>query len=225
MVFDLDDTLYDNAPVMEHAETALEAWLARHHAPLARAYDRVALRRLRREIAVAEPAIAHDMSALRRRALARAARETGCPEGLAEEGFRVFLEARQRITLFRETLPVLERLARERVVGTFTNGNADARRLPFAHLLGFALSAETAGAAKPDPRAYQAALAAARAEAREVLWVGDDPERDVRGARAAGLHAVWFNPKGRPWEGDGEPPHQVASLGELPALLARRGAP
>lgn len=214
VVFDLDDTLYDNGPVLEHAEGVLEDWLARHHPALAATFDRGALRRLRREIAAARPELAHDMSALRRRALAHAARETGCPEDLAEAGFRVFLEARQRITLFADTGPVLERLAGEFVIGTFTNGNADARRLPIGHLLAFALSAEGVGAAKPDPRSYQAALAAAGAPPHQVLWVGDDPERDVRGPLAAGIQAVWFNPLGRPWEGADEP-RQVRHLAEL----------
>jgi putative hydrolase of the HAD superfamily len=43
------------------------------------------------------------------------------------------------------------------------------------------------GADKPDPEIYRRALAFVRLEPTEVLHVGDDPERDWKGATAAGL--------------------------------------
>ena len=43
------------------------------------------------------------------------------------------------------------------------------------------------GADKPDPEIYRRALKLIRLKPNEVLHVGDDPERDWRGATAAGL--------------------------------------
>jgi putative hydrolase of the HAD superfamily len=43
------------------------------------------------------------------------------------------------------------------------------------------------GADKPDPEIYRRALAISGLSPKEVLHVGDDPERDWAGARAAGL--------------------------------------
>ena len=46
------------------------------------------------------------------------------------------------------------------------------------------------GARKPDPRIFEAALAALGLPAERVAFVGDDPDKDLAGARAAGLLAI-----------------------------------
>jgi putative hydrolase of the HAD superfamily len=53
----------------------------------------------------------------------------------------------------------------------------------FAHVF---ISSEL-GADKPDPEIFRRALKVMHLEADEVLHVGDDPERDWKAARAAGL--------------------------------------
>jgi putative hydrolase of the HAD superfamily len=50
--------------------------------------------------------------------------------------------------------------------------------------------ASDAGAAKPDPRAFAAALRRLGVAPGEALFVGDDAARDLEGARRAGLSAV-----------------------------------
>jgi HAD superfamily hydrolase (TIGR01549 family) len=55
---------------------------------------------------------------------------------------------------------------------------------------------EDVGAEKPDPRPYERALdelGVAPDERGRVVMVGNRLERDVRGARALGLIAVWLN--------------------------------
>ena len=47
-----------------------------------------------------------------------------------------------------------------------------------------------AGAAKPDGAIFAHALAVLGVEASEALHVGDNPEADYDGARAAGLDAL-----------------------------------
>lgn len=46
------------------------------------------------------------------------------------------------------------------------------------------------GAAKPAPEAFDALAVSLDVEPAEVAYVGDDPERDVAGAAAAGMFAV-----------------------------------
>jgi putative hydrolase of the HAD superfamily len=58
-----------------------------------------------------------------------------------------------------------------------------------AHLRAVVLPAH-AGFAKPDPRIFRHALAALGLAARDALYVGDDAEHDLAGARAAGLRAL-----------------------------------
>jgi putative hydrolase of the HAD superfamily len=53
-----------------------------------------------------------------------------------------------------------------------------------------------------------------------VLHVGDDPEADVEGARAAGLRPVWLNRSGTPWPAPSAAPDlHIRSLLELDAVL------
>ena len=53
------------------------------------------------------------------------------------------------------------------------------------------------GVAKPHPAIFQRTLAALGVEPQEAAHIGDDPRTDVKGARAVGMHALWFNPHGR----------------------------
>ena len=64
------------------------------------------------------------------------------------------------------------------------------------HLVAVVTAAEV-GAAKPDPKPFQVALARLGVEAGDAIHVGDDPETDVTGARAAGLSAVLLDRSGR----------------------------
>jgi putative hydrolase of the HAD superfamily len=87
-----------------------------------------------------------------------------------------------------------------------------------------------AGAAKPDPRAFEAGLAAAGCSAEEAVHVGDSEENDVAGATAAGIRPVLLRRSGegagaggdRAEPGDagaGSPVPVIASLAELAAVL------
>lgn len=50
---------------------------------------------------------------------------------------------------------------------------------------------------KPDPGSYAAACAALGVRPQETVMLGDNWRNDVVGAVAAGLRAVWYNPAGR----------------------------
>lgn len=51
------------------------------------------------------------------------------------------------------------------------------------------------GAKKSTPEFFRFVLEDLHAEAAQVVMVGDDPREDADAARAAGLRAVWFNPR------------------------------
>ncbi|MCX4338954.1 MAG: HAD family hydrolase [Lachnospiraceae bacterium] len=84
------------------------------------------------------------------------------------------------------------------------------------------VTSEEAGAEKPSPKIFQMCLDKLRLYPKEVCFVGDSFEKDVKGAAAAGMRAIWFNPEKQ------EPPagsedvvfETVASHEELYALLA-----
>ena len=71
--------------------------------------------------------------------------------------------------------------------------------------------------AKPDPVVFRRALDELGVE--HAVMVGDSIEKDIRGALAAGLGAVWVNRSQRARPDDLTVP-EVTSLDQLPAVLA-----
>jgi putative hydrolase of the HAD superfamily len=68
------------------------------------------------------------------------------------------------------------------------------------------------GVEKPDPAIYRSALQSAGVRPDEALMVGDSPEPDIEGARAAGLWALLLDTTG--WYRGPEP--RVARLADIP---------
>ncbi|MGY2260479.1 HAD family hydrolase [Pseudomonas sp. SDO55104_S430] len=223
ITFDLDDTLWDTAPVIVSAEAVLREWLT-EHAPKLGAVPVEHLWAIRERIINSEPGLKYRISALRRRVLLQALEEAGYARAealdLAERSFEVFLHARHQLEIFPEVQPTLEVLANHYALGVVTNGNADVRRLGLADYFKFALCAEDIGIAKPDARLFHEALQRGGVTARAAVHIGDHPGDDIAGAQQAGLRAIWYNPAGKIWEAERLPDAEIRSLTELPALLA-----
>ena len=78
------------------------------------------------------------------------------------------------------------------------------------------VSSAAVGAAKPDPALFAAALDVAACRPEAALFVGDSLERDVAGARAAGMAAVLV---AREEASDPSDVPVVHSLEEVPSLI------
>jgi 2-haloalkanoic acid dehalogenase type II len=220
LTFDLDDTLWDNRPVLMAAERILYEWLLRHYPRIGEHYTLEALRELRIDLAGRRPELRHHMTALRKLSLAIAAAAAGYGDELVERAFTIFLEARHRVTPYDDVIPALQRLRDAGYcLGSLTNGNADVGRLGIGHLFHFSLSAETVGYPKPHPRIFELACRTAGVEPAELAHVGDEPATDLAGARAAGLTVIWMNRLKQPADPDVTPHAEVSDMAELLALL------
>lgn len=82
------------------------------------------------------------------------------------------------------------------------------------------MTAERAGAYKPDPRPYRAALDALGVDARRVLFVAGSAH-DVGGASRLGMDVYWANRGGAPAPEDAKPLAEAPDLSGLFALLSR----
>lgn len=80
------------------------------------------------------------------------------------------------------------------------------------------MTAEAAGAYKPDPRPYRAALGALGLEGKRVLFVAGSAH-DVGGARRAGMDVYWANRLGATPPADATPLVHASDFGRLAALL------
>ena len=74
---------------------------------------------------------------------------------------------------------------------------------------------------KPSPRLFQKALDAFGVAAARVLYVGDNPMRDIGGAKAMGMGTVWVENETRPLNPENPAPdHIVSDLTQLPESIA-----
>jgi putative hydrolase of the HAD superfamily len=213
---DLDDTLWPVAPVIAAAEESLYSWLQERHPRAAHGHSVESMRALRARSAEQFPDKNHDLTFLRRHALARQFAAAGLAESLADEALEVFLAARNRVDLYADVRPALTRLRARYRLFALSNGNADLERCGLGALFDGHINARSAGAAKPDARIFAQLLRAAGCSAAETLHIGDDPEADVAGAVRAGIPAVWLNRDSRPWPAHLAPPARtIMSLAEI----------
>ncbi len=223
LTLDLDDTLWPIAPTIRRAEEALHAWLAERAPATAAANSLDDLRRRRNRVEAAHPEWAHDLSAYRREAVREALAEAGDDEALAKPAFAVFFAERQRVTLFDDALPALERLAARYPLVAVSNGNADLAAIGLGRYFVGAVSAQTFGIAKPDARIFHEGVRRAGTDAGPVLHVGDDARLDVAGALGAGLQAAWVVRGGTPAVAEPEAPRPHYRVPDLGALCAALG--
>lgn len=53
-------------------------------------------------------------------------------------------------------------------------------------------TSDEVGVGKPNPRIFEVALAKARCDSGEAVYVGDSFERDVVGAKKVGMYTIWY---------------------------------
>ena len=121
-------------------------------------------------------------------------------------------------------LELLDRLGERFTLAVVTNGSSrrqreKLRRADLLRRVEHVFISEELGLEKPDPGLFRRVLERTGLEAAAVLHVGDDPERDVAGARAAGLACCWVS-HGRTYpEGPPRPTMTVDRVEELGHLL------
>jgi FMN phosphatase YigB (HAD superfamily) len=79
------------------------------------------------------------------------------------------------------------------------------------------LISQEVGITKPDPRIFRMALEGVPGQPHEAVMIGDSPDRDIAGARAVGMHALWVRTGRRQEPTDNEAAHAI--LERLEELL------
>lgn len=227
VTLDLDDTLWPVAPALDRADRDIDVYLREHHPTVAQRWPIAAMRELRMQVAAERLDLAHDFTTQRQLTYRQAFAACGLAEVPIELLWEVYFAARNRVELYADALPALQRIAARWPVASLTNGNADLQRIGIHTHFAHHVCARDTGAAKPDARIFHAAAAQLGVAPGEVLHVGDDPAMDVAGARAAGMRVAWINRERRPWPAPlGAPPElDAADLGVVADWLeARAGA-
>jgi len=154
-------------------------------------------------------------------------------EALAGDLERAYAAARRsRETIDPDAEVVLAALARDHRLGLLTNGAGDVQReklsrTPFARSFAAIVVSVEVGVGKPDPRIFEIAAERLGVAPSDAVYVGDSLVRDVAGAHAARMRAIWID-RGL-WDepADAVPDERIERLSDLPAALdalARRPA-
>jgi HAD superfamily hydrolase (TIGR01549 family) len=148
-------------------------------------------------------------------------RQLGQDPGLGE----AMLHAWRKIVLeeavpFEDTYRVLDAVRQKYTTGILSNGFTILQRQKItkynlADYVDFTLISEEAGCHKPDKQIFFKALKlAGPARPDEALYIGDNPEADIIGARSAGLTPIFINTNNY-----ADPPAGVVQINTLSELL------
>ncbi|MDR9892465.1 5-amino-6-(5-phospho-D-ribitylamino)uracil phosphatase YigB [Pseudenterobacter timonensis] len=197
LTFDLDDTLYDNRPVILRTEQESLAFVQNYHPSLS-ALQTADFQKLRQALRATEPEIYHDVTEWRRRAIEQAMRDAGLSAEEAAIGAAAAMENfakwRSRIDVPQETHETLAKLAEKWPLVAITNGNAQPELFGLGDYFQFVLRAGPHGRSKPFNDMYHLAAEKLNLPTGEILHVGDDLTTDVAGAIRCGMQACWIKP-------------------------------
>lgn len=127
--------------------------------------------------------------------------------------------------LYADAAPTLSSLRAQGLkLGLITNGSVrmQSRKLEclaLSPMFDTILISDAEGIRKPDRRIFHRALERLNTNPPQAVFVGDHPEVDVAGARAAGLQAIWR--RDPIVSGKVEADAVIEKLGDLLALLGR----
>jgi len=137
----------------------------------------------------------------------------------------------ERVELFPETLPVLRELHGRYKMAIITNGFAETHeakiaRLDLSRFFDTVVLAGEMELAKPDPAVFAHAMRTLGVKASESVMVGDRFDRDITGAHAAGMRAIWVNSRNEVMPTDVRPPEAIIpSIAQLPGALVTLSTP
>lgn len=196
MTFDLDDTLYDNRPVIRRLETEFTAWLYKYH-PISATQPMSWWRQLKKELLRQDGWLANDLTLWRYKqielGLYRLGYEKWQAQQAADDAMEQVRHLRSDFHIPQQTHQVLEVLAKQMPLVAITNGNVDVERIGLARYFTLILKSGQDGYAKPHRQMFDKAVDYLQLPSYKVLHVGDHLSSDVQGAKDSGLQACWFN--------------------------------
>jgi HAD superfamily hydrolase (TIGR01549 family) len=205
VLFDLDDTLFDHRGCAQDALRTLQAchrcFREMVFADLEGAHARL-LEELHQEVMVGRVPLDDARKERFRRLFAAAGVTAGDDlSRLAAVAYRDrYAEVRRAMPGAAELLQLVRARARVGVVSNnlLAEQEEKLRVCGLDRFIDALVVSEEIGVGKPDPAMFAVALDRLGCAAEEAVMVGDSWPSDIAGARAAGIRAIWFNPRHEP---------------------------
>jgi len=132
--------------------------------------------------------------------------------------FRVL--SRERFQLFPDSLPVLEEMKKSGYPIAVVSDAQKVFCLEEGEMLGLTpffshvIMSTHLGFRKPDPRLFTIACTLLDIPPAETVYIGNDPETDVKGAQAIGMQAILLDRDGKNMEQEPKPDFYATNLWE-----------
>src|SRR5271156_661525 len=139
------------------------------------------------------------------------------------------IDRSRRHVVFAESEPVLHDLKNHFRLALITNGAPDIQgaKIDGSNLAGFFETMIISGGhgfGKPDRRIFQLVLERQQVAAHEAVMIGGGLNRDIAGARDAGIRTIWINRYNRMLtDSHPVPDIELTDLRDLPTLLSPAG--
>ncbi|OEF26136.1 5-amino-6-(5-phospho-D-ribitylamino)uracil phosphatase YigB [Vibrio rumoiensis] len=226
MTFDLDDTLYDNHPVIVGLEQKTTQWMHTHH-PISQQMSPSQWRALKLQLAKQTPFLQSDVSEWRFQQIRQGLIHLGYDDPNASQAAK---DAMDQVLIWRHQIDVpdlihqvMSKLKAHMPLIAITNGNVNPDKIGLGDYFDLVLNAGPDGWAKPHGEMFETALAHLGLPAKQVLHVGDNLISDVAGAKYAGMSACWINDFSKSLFTENEakvlPDVEITSVGDLLCFL------
>jgi len=196
MTFDLDDTLYDNRPIIRRVEAQATEWLHTHH-PISASKSNSWWQEIKYQVAEKDSWLRNDVTLWRLKSIEYGLIQLGYNVQQAHQAATdlvdLVLELRSDFKVPDSSLQVLDKLSKTMPLVAITNGNVDIHKIGLSRYFSKVLKAGADGRAKPHQEMYHKAVQFLELPAKSILHVGDHLITDVHGAKRSGLSACWFN--------------------------------
>ncbi|KZN60293.1 HAD-IA family hydrolase [Pseudoalteromonas luteoviolacea] len=193
--FDLDDTLYNNHPIILNAIEAMQSYL--QSIPEWANQQGDYWLKCRRHIGETQPHLKDDVTNWRKVALEYGMSQLAFTnEEIARHSsnaYQAFANARSNITVAQSVLSLLQALDKKYTLIAITNGNVEVEKFNLAGVFTHVYLAGPDGKAKPNTALFERACHDLKVNPSEILHIGDSLDTDVQGANLAGCHSVWLN--------------------------------
>jgi len=201
--FDLDDTLYSNAPIMQATELKMIEYFSRSFASLAKvncqniSFSNRYWFTFRQQALGINPDLRHDVAALRLVCYTLGIQALGVSLIEAKEQARLALEyftrERSAFSLPENTHLFLQQLAKSLPLVAITNGNVDVEAIGLKKYFTSIYHAGNGVKQKPDSQMFNLACQKLNIRPGQLLHVGDCGHADISGAVKAGCQAAWLS--------------------------------
>ncbi|WP_111979040.1 HAD-IA family hydrolase [Algibacillus agarilyticus] len=214
--FDLDDTLYNNQPIILNAEQALHQHLVNTY-PELKNISKCDLSSAKQFATLKRPELQNDVTLLRKAWLAYLFQKHDITysDSDIDSAFAIFMQARNQIVISKEFQDTLIALSEHFTLVVISNGNVDFDRLAISRLFKLKLFANTQNKAKPEQDMFNKIASALNLPVQQILHIGDNLETDIFGANRAGMQSCWYNPFNSKTNYPALPHMQINALADL----------